>query len=125
KEWCGRITHSTSARTNPGHPALFAGFRSFALGSRVEVQIESKFRECFERYGEKETVFFYARVIPYHSTERGHPGGEIAVNRIALFLEEAGRGFNLFLTANAPIIVEAIIPTNYEQTTVLEKGITV
>jgi hypothetical protein len=95
------------------------------LGGRIEVQIESKLWECFECYGEKETIFFYARVIPYHSSERGHPGAEIAVDRIPLFLEETGLSFVLFLNSKAPIIVEAIIPTNNEQATVLEKGITV
>ena len=51
EEWCGRISRSTSG-TNPGRTALFARPRSFSLGRGIEVQIESEFRECLERYGE-------------------------------------------------------------------------
>src|SRR4029453_433643 len=124
-EGIARISRSTSARTSLGGSALFARFRSFSLGTRVDVQIEPKFRKSLERYGKEEAVFFYARVIAYYSPERGHPGREITVNRITLFLEEAGRGFILFLNSKAPIIVEATITTNNKQTAILEKRIAI
>src|SRR4030095_4831175 len=117
-EGIARISRSTSGRTNSGRQLLFARFGSFPLRRGIEVQIKSKFGKCLERYGEKQTVFFYARVIPYHSPKRGHPGGEVTVNRIALFLEEAGLSFILFLNSNTPIFVEATISANNEQTAV-------
>src|SRR5207249_10890923 len=118
----GRISRSAS-RTHPTSLALSARFRSLSLGSGIEVQIESKFRECLERYGKEDAVFVHAGVVAYHSPERGHPARQVAVNGIALLLENAGRGFILFLGSNAPVIIESIISADHKQTANLEKWI--
>src|SRR5437870_8880277 len=119
-----RISRSAS-RTHSTSLALSAHFRSLSLGSGIEVQIESKFRECFERHGKQDAVFVHAGVVAYHSPERGHPARQIAVNRVALLLENAGRGFILFLNSNAPVIIESIISTDNKQTAILEEWIVI
>jgi hypothetical protein len=63
-----RISRSTSG-TNPGRRAWFARFGSFSFGRRIEVQIESKFRECLERYGEKKAVFLRPFIVAYYAAE--------------------------------------------------------
>src|SRR5260370_19104516 len=104
---------------------IVRSLRSLSLGIRIEVQIKSKFRECFEWYGEEDPIFFHPGVIAYHSPERGHPARQIAVNGIALLLEDAGRGFILFLNSNSPVIIEPIISTDEKQAAVLEEWIVI
>src|SRR5947208_15799783 len=119
EESCGRISPGTSGRTQKARLPLLS------LGRRVEVHIESEFRECLERYGEEDAVFIHPGVIAYHSPERSHPGRQIAVNRIALLFEDAGRSFILFLKSNTPVIVDAIISSDDKQTSIVEERIAV
>src|SRR5216117_1585587 len=91
---------------------LFVHFGSFALGRRVEVQVETKFRERLERHSEDDAIFFHPFIVAYYAAEGGHPARQIPVNGVALLLEKPGRRFVLLLRANTPVVVDAIISTD-------------
>src|SRR5438477_4487730 len=102
-----------------------ADFRSLTFGGGIEVQIKSKFRECFQCHGKQEAVFFHAGVVTYHAAKGGNPARQIAVNRISLLLENARRPLILLLSADAPIVIETVISPNDKQAAVVEEGIVV
>src|SRR6476469_1552006 len=96
-----------------------------ALGRRIEVKVESKFRKGLERYGEKKAIFFHSLIVTNYATERGDPARQIPVNGVALLFESFRGGFILLLDSDAPVIVDAIIPTDQEQAAVLKERITI
>src|SRR6266480_4576564 len=100
-----------------------ADFRSLTFGAGIEVQIKSKFRECFQCQGKQEAVFFHAGVVTYHAAKRGNPARQIAVNRISLLLENARRPLILLLNADAPIVIETIISPNDKQAAIVEERV--
>src|SRR6266480_943977 len=124
EEWCRRIDSSTSGG-RPGASALFQHFGSFALGRRVEVQVETKFRERLERHSEDDPIFFHAFIVAYYAAEGGHPARQIPVNGVALLLEKPGRRFVLLLRTNPPVIVDAIVSTDKKQTAVEKERIVI
>src|SRR5437867_8884572 len=102
---------------------LFPHRGSVALRTRVEVQIEAKFRERFEGDREQETVFFHSRVVAYHSAERGNPTCQVPVNRIPLFLESVGHAFILLLNRHAPVVVDAQVTAEKKKAAILKERI--
>src|SRR5207247_10978257 len=89
EEWCRRIDSSTSGG-RPGASALFVHFGSFALGRRVEVQVETKFRERLERHSEDDTIFFHPFIVAYYAPEGRYAARPIPVSGVTPLLEKPG-----------------------------------
>src|SRR5260370_9633459 len=64
-------------------------------------------------------------VVTYHAAKRGNPARQIEVNGISLFLKGARRLLILFLSADAPIVIETVISADNKQAAVVEEGIVV
>ena len=99
-------------RALPGHPKN----RSLILvgSSGIKIQIETKLRKSLQRKSKQDTVLFDAAIIADDRAQRCDPAAEIAVNRVALLLQNMEGRFVLLLNAEAPIIVEAIITIDYK-----------
>src|SRR5438445_13323020 len=91
----------------------------------IEVQVESKRRECIQRYGEQDAIRLHSIIVAYDGADGRDPTREVPVNGIALFLEGACRGFILLLGANAPVVIDSIISTNDKQAAVVKERIVV
>src|SRR5436853_4618441 len=124
-ECCGRISRSTSRLQCPGALKLLARVRSLSRRRRVKVQIESKFRECLQRYSKQKAILLDPIIVAYDATEGRHPAREVPVNGIALLLERVCCGFILLLGSDAPVIVDSIISTDNKQAAVHKERIVI
>src|SRR6201987_1054515 len=120
-ECCGRISRSTSGLEHPAASRSFVHARSLPSGAGIKVQIESKLRECLQRYSKQDTILLHAIIVAYDAAERRHPAREVPVNGITLLLECVCCGFVLLLGPNTPVIVDPIISTHDKQAAVLKE----
>lgn len=67
-----RVSRSrASSGTTPENAAFFAPSRSLALTCArwIEIQIETKFRKCFEGDGKEHAIFFHTSVVSHHGAK--------------------------------------------------------
>ena len=73
-----RVSRSrASSGATPENAAFFAPSRSLALTRAlaltcarwIEIQIETKFRKCFEGDGEEHAIFFHTGVVAHHGAK--------------------------------------------------------
>src|SRR5205809_6034748 len=70
----------------------------------IEVQIEAELGQRFQGKGEEEAVFLHAAIIADDRTDRRNPTRQIAVDGVALLLQNARSPFVLFPNADAPVV---------------------
>ena len=60
-----------SGGPTPENTAFLAPSRSLALACArgIEIQIETKFRKCFEGDGKEHTIFFHTSVVAHHGAK--------------------------------------------------------
>jgi len=67
-----RVSRSgASSGATPENAAFLAPSRSLALGCArgIEIQIETKFRKCFEGDGKEHAIFFHTSVVAHHGAK--------------------------------------------------------
>jgi hypothetical protein len=71
-----RVNRSrASSGTTPENAVFFAPCRSLALTCAltracwIEIQIETKFRKCFEGDGKEHAIFFHTSVVAHHGAK--------------------------------------------------------
>ena len=87
----------------------------------IEIQVEAELRQRLQGEGEEHAVFLHAAVIADDRAERRDPARQIAINRIALLLQNAGDAFVLLLDADAPVVVDPIIAAQDVEAAVIEE----